>query len=321
MSSIQSQAKGAPHERFLLLGQRRLRDAGKLADFWSQVLDRTVDEGASRGFRQHRHERRRAGAGAGQPVWMFHRVPEGKQVKNRVHVDFVTGGLQDEVERLLALGATHVRRCRRRRVPVGDAHRPREQRVRRGGRTPVTPRPTPRPTLRSHPSIRAPGGPSAATSPVGCRRGGLPAPGSGTRPSRRHAGFLDRGGGRGYRRHLGLDVRGGGTIRSSQRGIHQLARPSSSIIDGTSTMRTRVASTKTAVARPSPNTLRTRSGSPITNDPKTQTMMAAAAVMTRAVLASPSATAMRVVAACGATPPGSARAGTPRSPSTARTGS
>ena len=40
---------------------------------------------------------------------MFHRVPEGKQVKNRVHVDFITGGLQEEVERLLALGATHVR--------------------------------------------------------------------------------------------------------------------------------------------------------------------------------------------------------------------
>ena len=34
---------------------------------------------------------------------------EGKQVKNRVHVDFITGGPPGEVERLLALGATHVR--------------------------------------------------------------------------------------------------------------------------------------------------------------------------------------------------------------------
>ena len=46
-----------------------------------------------------------------------------------------------------------------------------------------------------------------------------------------------------------------------------------------------------AAARPSPNTLSTRSGSLITNEPNTQIMMAAAAVMTRAVLASPSATA------------------------------
>ena len=63
------------------------------------------------------------------------------------------------------------------------------------------------------------------------------------------------------------------------------------MIDGTRTMRTMVASTKTATARPSPNTSSTRTGSLITNDPKTHTMMAAAAVMSRPVLASPSATA------------------------------
>ncbi len=80
-------------------------DAGKLADFWSQVLDRPVDEGGSQDFASIGM----SGEGPGQPVWMFHRVPEAKQVKNRVHVDFIAGGLQDEVQRLLTLGATHVR--------------------------------------------------------------------------------------------------------------------------------------------------------------------------------------------------------------------
>lgn len=80
-------------------------DAGKLADFWSRALDRTADEGGSPDFASIGMN----GDGAGQPVWMFHRVPEGKQVKNRVHVDFISGGLQEEVERLLALGAKHVR--------------------------------------------------------------------------------------------------------------------------------------------------------------------------------------------------------------------
>ena len=56
---------------------------------------------------------------------------------------------------------------------------------------------------------------------------------------------------------------------------------------GTRTRRTTVASTSTATARPRPNTPRIRNGSPITNEPKTQTMTAAAAVITRAVPASP----------------------------------
>lgn len=81
------------------------RDAGKLADFWSRVLDRTADEGGTQDFATIGM----SGDAGGQPVWMFHRVPEDKQAKNRVHVDFITSELQEEVERLLALGATHVR--------------------------------------------------------------------------------------------------------------------------------------------------------------------------------------------------------------------
>jgi predicted enzyme related to lactoylglutathione lyase len=78
-------------------------DAGKQADFWSQVLNRPVDDGGSQDF---------AAIGLqnveGQ-VWMFHRVPEAKQAKNRVHVDFLAGDLREEVQRVLTLGAAHIR--------------------------------------------------------------------------------------------------------------------------------------------------------------------------------------------------------------------
>ena len=79
-------------------------DAGKLADFWSQVLDRPVDKGGSQDFATIGMD----GESAGQPVWMFHRVPEAKQAKNRVHIDFIASSLEDEVQRVLTLGATHV---------------------------------------------------------------------------------------------------------------------------------------------------------------------------------------------------------------------
>ncbi len=62
------------------------------------------------------------------------------------------------------------------------------------------------------------------------------------------------------------------------------------MVAGTSTRRTTVASMNTASARPSPNSLTMRSSSN-RNEPNTTTMIAAAAVMTRAVAASPSATA------------------------------
>src|SRR5919204_503855 len=84
--------------------------------------------------------------------------------------------------------------------------------------------------------------------------------------------------------------------RSSQPGIHQLARPSSCMSAGTSTMRTTVASTRIAVAIPIPSSLRKISPL-VTKARKTTTMIAAAAVMTRAVLARPSETA-RAVSRC-----------------------
>ena len=77
--------------------------------------------------------------------------------------------------------------------------------------------------------------------------------------------------------------------RSSQPGIHQLASPSSFIVAGTSTIRTMVASTKMAVARPRPNILIAGS-SPSTKPRKTEIMISAAEVITRAVLAMPRTT-------------------------------
>ena len=61
------------------------------------------------------------------------------------------------------------------------------------------------------------------------------------------------------------------------------------MVAGTSSMRTMVASRKIAVARPTPISLMVRSFSS-RKLPKTTTMIAAAAVMTLAVAARPSAT-------------------------------
>jgi hypothetical protein len=80
-------------------------DAGKLADFWSQVLDRPVDPGGNEDFAAIGLQ----DGGAGGLVWMFHRVPEPKQAKNRLHADFLTPALSDEVQRVLTFGATHLR--------------------------------------------------------------------------------------------------------------------------------------------------------------------------------------------------------------------
>jgi predicted enzyme related to lactoylglutathione lyase len=79
-------------------------DAAKLADFWSQVLDRSVDAGADQTFAAIGLE----DGGAAGTVWMFHQVPEPKQVKNRFHPDFVSANLEEEVQRVLTLGATHL---------------------------------------------------------------------------------------------------------------------------------------------------------------------------------------------------------------------
>jgi predicted enzyme related to lactoylglutathione lyase len=79
-------------------------DAAELAGFWSQVLGRAVDPGATKEFAAIG-----LAAGAnGRPVWMFHKVPETKTAKNRSHVDLVTADLGAEVDRVVQLGASRL---------------------------------------------------------------------------------------------------------------------------------------------------------------------------------------------------------------------
>ncbi len=82
-----------------------------------------------------------------------------------------------------------------------------------------------------------------------------------------------------------------------QVGKAQVWRPNSSSTAGMRMLRMTTASRKTAVAIATPKSLRTRS-SPAAKEAKTATMTAAAAVMTRPVLASPSRTAALASSRC-----------------------
>lgn len=48
-----------------------------------------------------------APAQGAHPTLLFGAVPEGKSVKNRLHLDFVPDDQAAEVQRLIALGASH----------------------------------------------------------------------------------------------------------------------------------------------------------------------------------------------------------------------
>lgn len=75
-------------------------DADKLARFWSGLLDRRIDDGATAEFAS-------IGTSSESPPHLaFVQVPESKQVKNRVHVDLVAADLATAVERAVELGAT-----------------------------------------------------------------------------------------------------------------------------------------------------------------------------------------------------------------------
>jgi predicted enzyme related to lactoylglutathione lyase len=73
-------------------------DITKLAQFWSDVLDQPVNPGATDSFAVITT---RDGLRL-----MFHQVPEGKSVKNRVHPDLATTDYDAETDRLIKLGAT-----------------------------------------------------------------------------------------------------------------------------------------------------------------------------------------------------------------------
>ncbi len=78
-------------------------DAYALARFWAEVLDGTLADDDHPGDPEATVE----SAGASL---LFIRVPEGKTVKNRVHLDLQPQDRtrDEEVERVLALGATLV---------------------------------------------------------------------------------------------------------------------------------------------------------------------------------------------------------------------
>jgi predicted enzyme related to lactoylglutathione lyase len=80
-------------------------DATVVSQFWSAVLGRPIDTEPmppSEFF---------ASIGLGDSsriAYMFIQVPEGKAVKNRVHLDLDADDVTAEVARVTALGATHI---------------------------------------------------------------------------------------------------------------------------------------------------------------------------------------------------------------------
>ncbi|MDT4946240.1 MAG: hypothetical protein QOH14_2973 [Pseudonocardiales bacterium] len=79
-------------------------DAAKVAQFWADVLGRQVADGAD----AHDAVVLPSDLVSAGPRMAFHQVPEGKAVKNRVHLDLATRDLDGETARLTGLGATIV---------------------------------------------------------------------------------------------------------------------------------------------------------------------------------------------------------------------
>lgn len=80
-------------------------DASALATFWAKALRAEVLGSPSPEFAVVGGDR----LPQGHPMLMFLRVPEGKSIKNRVHLDLETPGSPEvEIERLLSLGASLV---------------------------------------------------------------------------------------------------------------------------------------------------------------------------------------------------------------------
>ncbi|WP_406150090.1 VOC family protein [Streptomyces sp. NBC_01012] len=76
-------------------------DLPKLARFWSAVLDWKV-------LSEDDEEIAIGAEGTGAPRISFLAVPEGKVVKNRLHIDLDPDDQAAEVERILGLGARRV---------------------------------------------------------------------------------------------------------------------------------------------------------------------------------------------------------------------
>jgi Glyoxalase-like domain len=76
-------------------------DPVALAGFWSGVLGRAVNPGGDA-----ENAAIDATGPASGPRLAFHKVPEAKTVKNRLHLDLLTDQFEEESKRLIGLGAT-----------------------------------------------------------------------------------------------------------------------------------------------------------------------------------------------------------------------
>ncbi len=76
-------------------------DIHALGRWWSTVLDWPMEETSDGDVMLTPPE------GQG-PIWLFLAVPEGKVVKNRIHVDFTPDDHAAEVQRVIGLGARQV---------------------------------------------------------------------------------------------------------------------------------------------------------------------------------------------------------------------
>jgi catechol 2,3-dioxygenase-like lactoylglutathione lyase family enzyme len=74
-------------------------DTLAVARFWSEALGLPIKPEASAFFAA-------LDGGPDGPDWFFLKVPEGKAVKNRVHVDLQADDPEAEIARLVGLGAT-----------------------------------------------------------------------------------------------------------------------------------------------------------------------------------------------------------------------
>ncbi len=94
-------------------------DPHRVAAFWASALGAALEDNSAliesvlaRGWAQE-SDTLVAVQGAG-PRMLFHRVPETKQTKNRLHLDLHVGEdrIRPEVDRLVALGGTEGRELR-----------------------------------------------------------------------------------------------------------------------------------------------------------------------------------------------------------------
>ncbi len=79
-------------------------DPFALAIFWSQVLGTEID----RPMGDPPHYLGLIPAGPGEPVVSFHRVPEAKTVKNRLHFDVAVDDVEVATARIQGMGGSRL---------------------------------------------------------------------------------------------------------------------------------------------------------------------------------------------------------------------